>query len=593
MGRGPPAAGRRRAQRDVGGTLSPGPGDMLGFPAWIGQVFLNTPPTGGAASRPLDPELRRALGAAPARLRRPVRLTQGELGAPLTRAYVSAVEAGRTVPSLSGAPADGRPPRRPPLDVLRGRRVRAVQRQLTGSYDVGHAHHHPDPPARRRRPDRAGQGHRHPDPRRPPRRGADPAGARGRPVHEGVHQRPRARAREAVDGRAQLPRAAPRHAARPADRRRHRAMDAAGRGPPPRRRPVRPGARGVPQPRVARDRTRSDAASCCWVPARPPCGRAGPRRRRASSRRRVACSPRRAAAPTPGARCTGSPRSTARSTTRGGRPDAPRACSPRARSRATTRASRCGSGSPWRSSEYTHGSVERARLYLEEATDRAASLDTRRRASFFDTLAKVRSAARRLRGRDPRRHRGADPAARGGLRGPGGLDRERHGDDARRHGPLRPRRGPRRRGDRDARAARGLGRPGPRGRHAGHHPAPARRRRRGARAAPTGRSRSRPSTARPTSRSGRGSRAPRPSARWAGRTRPRRPGRTRSRSPGCHPERGPPAPDPRGTRRAAGGAGPARGGLRAPGRGRLTTAPGAGVARRTPRGPRRGVRSAR
>ena len=43
--------------------------------------------------------------------------------------------------------------------------------------------------------------------------------------------------------------------------------------------------------------------------------------------------------------------------------------------------------------EYNHGSVERARLYLEEATDRAGTLDTRRRASFFDTLAKVRSAA--------------------------------------------------------------------------------------------------------------------------------------------------------------------------------------------------------
>ena len=43
--------------------------------------------------------------------------------------------------------------------------------------------------------------------------------------------------------------------------------------------------------------------------------------------------------------------------------------------------------------EYIHGSLDRARLYLEEAADRAATLDTRRRASFYDTLAKVRSAS--------------------------------------------------------------------------------------------------------------------------------------------------------------------------------------------------------
>jgi tetratricopeptide (TPR) repeat protein len=43
--------------------------------------------------------------------------------------------------------------------------------------------------------------------------------------------------------------------------------------------------------------------------------------------------------------------------------------------------------------EYLHGSVERARLYLEEASDLAGELDTRRRAAYYDTLAKVRSAA--------------------------------------------------------------------------------------------------------------------------------------------------------------------------------------------------------
>ena len=55
---------------------------------------------GGRLSKTLDPELRRAVGRQLRRLRTDKALTQGELGAPLTRAYVSAVEAGRTVPSL-------------------------------------------------------------------------------------------------------------------------------------------------------------------------------------------------------------------------------------------------------------------------------------------------------------------------------------------------------------------------------------------------------------------------------------------------------------------------------------------------------------
>ena len=55
---------------------------------------------GGRLSKTLDTALRRALGRQLRRLRTDRALTQGELGAPLTRAYVSAVEAGRTVPSL-------------------------------------------------------------------------------------------------------------------------------------------------------------------------------------------------------------------------------------------------------------------------------------------------------------------------------------------------------------------------------------------------------------------------------------------------------------------------------------------------------------
>ena len=54
----------------------------------------------GRLSKTLDPELRLALGRRLRQLRKDRDLTQGELGAPLTRAYVSAVEAGRTVPSL-------------------------------------------------------------------------------------------------------------------------------------------------------------------------------------------------------------------------------------------------------------------------------------------------------------------------------------------------------------------------------------------------------------------------------------------------------------------------------------------------------------
>jgi transcriptional regulator with XRE-family HTH domain len=67
----------------------------------MGQSSISQHVTnGGRLSQTLDPQLRRALGRQLRRLRTDRTLTQGELGAPLTRAYVSAVEAGRTVPSL-------------------------------------------------------------------------------------------------------------------------------------------------------------------------------------------------------------------------------------------------------------------------------------------------------------------------------------------------------------------------------------------------------------------------------------------------------------------------------------------------------------
>jgi transcriptional regulator with XRE-family HTH domain len=98
----------------------------------------------GRLSKTLDPDLRRALGRQLRRLRTDRELTQGELGAPLTRAYVSAVEAGRTVPSL---PALQLMVDR--LDVPLSTFFEAVERELTGPYDGGHDHHHPDASARR------------------------------------------------------------------------------------------------------------------------------------------------------------------------------------------------------------------------------------------------------------------------------------------------------------------------------------------------------------------------------------------------------------------------------------------------------------
>jgi hypothetical protein len=60
------------------------------------------PDAGGAArlSASLDPAVRSALGRTIRRHRLERSLTQGALGDPLSRAYVSSVEAGRVIPSL-------------------------------------------------------------------------------------------------------------------------------------------------------------------------------------------------------------------------------------------------------------------------------------------------------------------------------------------------------------------------------------------------------------------------------------------------------------------------------------------------------------
>ena len=74
-------------------------------------------------------------------------LTQSELGRPMTRAYVSAVEHGRAVPSL------------PALAILTDRLgtpmdefFEGVHRRMTEVYNRGHEYHPdpPNPPSRRR-----------------------------------------------------------------------------------------------------------------------------------------------------------------------------------------------------------------------------------------------------------------------------------------------------------------------------------------------------------------------------------------------------------------------------------------------------------
>ena len=89
-------------------------------------------------------ELSVAIGRELRRQRRARGLTQAALGAPMTRAFVSAVETGRTVPSL------------PALALLADRLGLAlddffvgVKVQMTVLYNPGHEHDQ-DPTSRRR-----------------------------------------------------------------------------------------------------------------------------------------------------------------------------------------------------------------------------------------------------------------------------------------------------------------------------------------------------------------------------------------------------------------------------------------------------------
>jgi transcriptional regulator with XRE-family HTH domain len=98
------------------------------------------------------PEWRRTLGEELRRQRQRRGLTQAAFGAPLTRAYVSAVERGRAVPSI------------PALEVMLNRagvplstffaqiEAQMVDQKLTGSYDPRHGRHRDqEAPSRRRR----------------------------------------------------------------------------------------------------------------------------------------------------------------------------------------------------------------------------------------------------------------------------------------------------------------------------------------------------------------------------------------------------------------------------------------------------------
>jgi transcriptional regulator with XRE-family HTH domain len=98
------------------------------------------------------PEWRRTLGDELRRQRQRRGLTQAAFGAPLTRAYVSAVERGRAVPSIAA------------LEVMLSRagiplstffaqiEAEMVDQKLTGSYDPRHgSHRDQEAPPRRRR----------------------------------------------------------------------------------------------------------------------------------------------------------------------------------------------------------------------------------------------------------------------------------------------------------------------------------------------------------------------------------------------------------------------------------------------------------
>jgi transcriptional regulator with XRE-family HTH domain len=87
-----------------------------------------------------------AIGREILRRRKDRGLTQASLGEPLTRAFVSAVERGHTVPSIAALAL---------LTDRLGARLdeffAGVNDQMTKVYTPPHEHRHPDPTSRRRR----------------------------------------------------------------------------------------------------------------------------------------------------------------------------------------------------------------------------------------------------------------------------------------------------------------------------------------------------------------------------------------------------------------------------------------------------------
>lgn len=87
-----------------------------------------------------------AIGRELLRRRTALGLSQASLGEPLTRAFVSAVEHGHTVPSIAALALLTDRLETGLADFFRG-----VNEQMTGVYTAAHDYNHTNPPSRRRR----------------------------------------------------------------------------------------------------------------------------------------------------------------------------------------------------------------------------------------------------------------------------------------------------------------------------------------------------------------------------------------------------------------------------------------------------------
>jgi transcriptional regulator with XRE-family HTH domain len=97
------------------------------------------------------PEWRRALGDELRRERQRRGLTQAAFGAPLTRAFVSAVEHGRAMPSIPALEGMLARAGIPMSAFFAQIERRLVDQELTATYDLAHGDRHPQASSRRRR----------------------------------------------------------------------------------------------------------------------------------------------------------------------------------------------------------------------------------------------------------------------------------------------------------------------------------------------------------------------------------------------------------------------------------------------------------